>query len=253
MTRIPGMNPNEKPAAAPPEEEEPQSMSLLGVGAGAAGGGGLTDADLIDADQKRGGGGVLNQTGVVAVAIAVVAAGCLYGMRFTQRDLSGGVSQDVEAKIEQTLIKLSKPSVMREDDPLRDENLQNLFQDTDAIVAMFVGEGVEHQVPVEYVKKNPFLLPGEEEMPGAPVDTTARDRAKQLEALGKELAGLQLQTVMMSGNRSVAVIDGEFYQIGSKVGSFVIEGMDAMSVQLRAAGQPFTLTIDTGEQATGRR
>src|SRR5690606_35865728 len=81
----------------------------------------------------------------------------LYGMRLTQSDM-GVVTKDVEKRIDQVLAKLGKPD-RDGSNPLGQEALKSLFGDTDAIVAMFADDPTRQQVPIEYVKKNPFANP----------------------------------------------------------------------------------------------
>lgn len=239
MTRIPSDHEHE-PAGG---DGEPQSLSLMsGVAGGASNG--LSEADLMAVDSA--GGSRISHSTMVLIGVAVIAAASLYLMRMTQGELAGAASSDVEVKIEQALAKLTQPQTLREDDPLQKDKLEALFSDTDTIVSMFASDLSEtHQVPVEYVKKNPFQLPTVETAgPVAVVDTSARDLARRTAALQKSLDKLSLQTVMVSGKRRVAVIDGEFYQPGETVGDFTVVSMDTMSVQLEAAGHPFELTLE---------
>lgn len=227
-----------------PAKEEPQTLSLLsGVAGGAAG---ISDAELLEADKKRKGAGLLTQTPVLIGAVAIIAAGSLFAMRATGGDLGGG-NKELEAKIENWLIKAQNPKALDKDSPLLPENQVDLFKDTDTILAMFQTDFTDRQVPVEYVKKNPFVLEEEQVAPGAPVDTTSRDRAKKLEALNRELATLQLQTVMVSGTRTVAVINGDFKQPGDAIGSFKLTTMDTLSVTLTAEGETFKLTLENAK------
>jgi hypothetical protein len=245
VTRIPGMNLDE---SKPPADDEPRTMSLM---SGVAGGGGIGEPDLAVEDTGRRGGNLLSHSGMIIAIVAVLAAGSLYAMRITQGDLTGSTSRDVEQKIENAIIKLSRPGSMAANDPLRAENRASLFQDTDAILAMFAGDRGDHQVPVEYVQKNPFVLPTTQQAAG-PVDNSMRDRQRRLDALNQELSRLNLQTVML-GARNVAVINGEFHQPGGTVGSFTIESMDATSVQLIAEGERFVLRIDDPTRRPNRR
>lgn len=230
-------------------DEQPKTMSLMSGVAGGSGAGGLSDADLMGVDAGR--GKRLSQSSLVVIVVAVVAAGSLYLMRLTQGDLSaGGTAGDVEIKIEEALAKLTQPAALSADDPLQKKQLEALFSDTDTIVAMFAADLSAHQVPVEYVKKNPFHLAATEPMgPGViPVDTTSRDHARRVAALQKQLDKLSLQTIMVSGNRNVAVIDGEFYQPGQSVGEFTIVSMDALTVRLTAGGETFQLTLNDNKR-----
>lgn len=222
-------------------DDHPQTMSLM-TGVASGGAGGLSDADLLGVDANQ--GSRLNQSTMVLIAVAIVAAGSLYLMRLTQGDLSAGTSNKVEIKIEQALAKLTQPAALAKDDPLQRARIQALFSDTDTIVAMFAADTSAHQVPVEYVKKNPFELAGTDTGTGVvAIDTSARDHARRIQALRQDLAKLSLQTIMVSGNRNVAVINGEFYQPGEAIGEFTIVSMDTMTVNLQAAGEMFQLTL----------
>ena len=237
-----------------PQEEEPQSLSLLGGIAGPSD----SFADVDDVDALAGEAGrSINQNTLLVIAAIVIAVGSLYAMRWGQGELvDDSSSKKVEAKMEKILAKLSNPAAMQDSDPLREQNLQALFKDTDAIVTMLSVSHTENQVPVEYVQKNPFelaIVKAEEE--ALPKPANDRQRMQRLKELETELSRLQLQTVMKGKGAPIAIIGGEFYRPGATIGSFTITNVDAstLTVTLTAEGQQFVLSMQQKSRSRNRR
>lgn len=224
-------------------QEQMQAMAMLGGGSRPEGLPQADDADFSYVDEA--GGSRINQSTILVIVVLVIAAGSLYAMRLTQGEITTEAGAKIEAKIEQTLIKLGNPATMSEDNPLRPENLQALFRDTDEIISTLKFDLSGRQVPSDQVRKNPFQLAIKKEAPVTP-DTSGRQREAQLERLRAELSSLNLQSVMGAGGSAVAVIDGEFYQVGQSVGSFRITAIQGSGsiVELSALGEKFQLTMD---------
>lgn len=225
--------------------DEPQSLSLLG---GVAGGDGGTDAADLDLNSLSAGGKVLNNGTMLLLMIFVVAAGTIYAMRVTQGDITvGAAAKSIEAKVEQALAKLTKPEALDPNDPLLKENLVTLFKDTDEIVSTFSTDPSRHQVPINYVQKNPFYLPTRPKVV-APKPVSANkaeeDRLEALKNLENEFKGLQLQTVMQ-GRVPVAIINGELVQPGQMIGSFKVKSIKAseLLVELENPLKNYTLSM----------
>lgn len=226
------------------DDEAAQSMSLLG---GVANHDHLPQADDFgDVDAPHGGGGLSRGT-LAVILVALVALGALYAMRVMQGEVGATSDGQVEARMEQILAKLDNPDALDESDPLHPSNMQTLFQDTDAIVASLEIDLAGRQVPAEYVKKNPFTLPIEEEAPEPEVDPDAAERQRQAELrrLEGEVERLNLQSVMGSGSNPVAVIDGEIHRPGDAIRGFEITRIDAtaQTVTLEQNGHAFTLSM----------
>lgn len=222
-------------------DEEPKTLSLLsGVGAGASP---ATEAELLES--SGGGGKKVGQGAVVLGVVAVVAAGSLYLMRAAQGSINTAGPAAAEAKIEEVLAKVSKRENLAPESALRTENVEKLFQDTDAVVAMFATNVTEKQVPLQYIKKNPFQIADAPatKHEGPAQDVGAFAKTQRLKALQAELGKYKLYSVM-SGPRSVAVINGDFYQERQKLGGFVITKIEPLCVTLAAEGQTFQLIID---------
>lgn len=218
------------------ESDVPMSMSLSGIGRGDD----MQEPGYEEA-QVETGNGLLSHTTLLVVAVAIVAAGSLFLMRATQGELTNSAEAlEIESKIADALNKLNNPSLLPEGDPLQAENLKTLLESTDDMTAIFEHDVRDQQVPIEQVKKNPFSIAMEENGEGAVPDTRQTNRA--LEQLQIEASSLDLQSIML-GARNIAVVGGEFYKRGDKLGSFTITEIDKFTVYLEANGSPFEVSL----------
>lgn len=181
---------------------------------------------------------------LLVVLVAVVAGAGLYLMRATQGDLKASAqSRTVEAKVEEALAKLTGKGGGAGG---AGGSLSLLFKDTEAILSRFQHDPAQRQVPVEFLKKDPFVEVGV--LSGEREETAAMDAAKR-SRLRREVQGLRLETVMQ-GARPLAIINGEIVGVGQKIGSFTVCGISGLAVELEAEGQRFTLSM---EEAEGKR
>lgn len=236
------------------EEEQGASMSLMG---GVAGG---PPPAPVDGGSEKRSNKLLTQGTLLIVLVAVTAAGAIYAMRVTGTTIVATMqTKTAEAKVAQAIAKLAHPDRMAEDDPMRSENLDRLFNDPDRIVNMLANRVEDRQVPIEYVKKNPFLLTaGGKDEPEA-VDTGNDDehrrrkleeqRRKQLE---NELKTLTLQTVV-TGENPIAVINGEMLREGMAIGSFTIETITQKGAVLSADKFSFNLLMESEVEVEDNR
>jgi hypothetical protein len=233
------------PEAAAEVDESQKSLSLMSVAKNDEGEAGIL------LDEPKAPGKVLNKGSLLILLLFVVAAGVLYAMR--ARHNSGAASvgnKEAEAKIEQKLVQLTMPGGIAPGDSMSQASLAALFKDTDAIVRRFSADPTERLVPIEQVKKNPFVLPVYESAAGpvaAPVaqaQTTKKppkvDEGAKLE---QELKGLKLTSVM-TGRTRVAVINSQFLQEGQKIGSFTVKSITSTGVTLESNGKAFPLSMD---------
>jgi len=228
----------------PPVEEEPKQLTLMsGVAKG-------NDRNVFDAAldvDETAPKSVISQNMLLLLVVGLIAAGTIYAMGLTQGDLTGNtVQSDAEARIEQAITQLAqKESVTG---PLQESKLRQLFDETDDIVKMFTSDRSERQVPLEYVKKNPFemVLPRTEEPQAvAPVDhgREAREREQLLQRLNNEAQRLRVEMISSGSRGWVAMVNGDFVQVGSKVGSFEVVKIEQFKVTLEAHDQSFELSL----------
>lgn len=215
------------------EDESQHTMPLLGAlggGGGASASAGDDDLAFDSADENK---RIATQSALLIAIVAVIAGGVLFGMRLT----TGG--NTVQAATEQLSIvqsfirKADNPELVDPNDAQHPKNLAGMFADTDTIVSKIATDYPEKAVPLEEVQKNPFELIYIASADEAnPTDFAEKQRIETLRRLEGEFRQLELQSIMGSGRRSVAVIDGEFYRLGARIGSFRVAGIKAGRVGL---------------------
>ncbi len=198
---------------------------------------GLPDAEGLEAPVGRSGSHLLSSGTLVILAVAAVAAGSLFLMRSTQHPVPT-TDKAVEARIEQALVKLSSSKPLDAQDPLSHQGMSALFDNTDRIVSMFTRNTATKQVPLKYLKKDPFVLTITPRMV-AVGDSNAAANARMTE----ELKDLKLEAVMQ-GRIPVAVINGNLVQPGQRLGNFTVKSISGLSVVLEAGGASYTLKME---------
>lgn len=228
--------------AVVPEDEAP-TMPLLG---GIVRPEGLPEAADLDLTALKSPGRTLNQGTMLIVAAFAVAAGSVWAMKMGSSASAAPGDPEIDKKFEQTLIQLTNPDAISPDSGLHPANLKSIPASAEDISRRFATDYTQRQVPIEYVKKNPFRLAlvkaPQDDGPVVAVDNAAAQRLKALQA---EFNKLKLQTIMR-GRPNVAVINDEICREGQKVGTFTIARIDQLSVELTAENQTFTLKMDTG-------
>ena len=222
------------------DEDESRSMSLMsGVAQPDHAEPGVLGLDTGEDDAS---GSKLPQSTLLILAIVVVAGGALWFMRMSQSDLGEDrIDAEVRAKIDQAVAKFSNRDAMSPDDPLNPANIDELFADTESVVAMFATDYTQNQVPVEYVKKNPFVLdrPEAPEPEASPKDDRDLERQYQqwLTERRREIQRLNLEAVM-GGTNPVAIVDGESVQVGQRLGNFEVVAIEGQTMRLETVFTP---------------
>ena len=213
------------------------------------------DADGFDAgyDGSAEGKRLAQQSALLIGLVVVLAVGMLVGMQlFGEADAEEAPATEI-ASIEDFIRKSQNPALVSEADPQHPDRLKAMLSDADAIVEKISMTYPEKQVSVAEIAKNPFSRPKAEVMEVvAEVDAGEARRAKQIAELEDKLDRLNLQSIMGSGDRSVAVIDGDFYRRGQAIGGFRVAAIDGGRVVLTPVGlEPregdpaFTLSIES--------
>jgi len=194
----------------------------------------------------EGGGWSVSSSAIVVGIVALVllvAVVMLRQMQTAELD-QAGVSPKLAAKVNQYIGTASAAA----GEQSTGDSAMN--KDTDAILAMFSRDLSDKQVPIEYIKKNPFRLslpePETTEQEADDQPDGPSERELKLKKLNKQLKKLELQSIM-GGGQPVAVINGNLYQRGDTVGSFTLAEVSRLKVTLKAAGETFSLTME--EQA----
>ncbi|MEM0913092.1 MAG: hypothetical protein AAGB29_01695 [Planctomycetota bacterium] len=238
MTRLPGMIDTQDDPT--PDDQSSRSMSLM-----SGGGDDALDGVIVDEPDTPGRSPWV-QTVVLLLIVAALGAGALYFMRTTQDDIEARGTGDLASRIDLALGKLTNAQVMADDDPYSNASVNRLFSNTDRVLAIFAADPAEKQVPVEYIKKNPFSLRvqrvAEETGEAEPqIDLAAQKRLAELQ---QALKRLELQSVV-DMRVPVAVINGEMYRKGDRIDAFYVSAISSkhQAVQLKADDQKFVLRM----------
>lgn len=200
------------------------------------------------------------QSALLVAIVVLIAGGVLFGMRFTQGGANAEAATEDLAKIQTFIQKSQNPDLVSKEDPQHPDKLRLMSQGADQLVQQIATDYAEKAVPIEEVAKNPFALAGQKKVATeVSADFLEGQRREQLHMLRSEFDRLNLQSVMGSGARSVAVIDGEFYRRGARLGSFKVAGIQPGRVGLipvgfeMKPGDPrFILEIQAEASATPR-
>lgn len=226
---------------------EPQSLSLLG---------GVVDGDTLpeagDADfemSKPAGSSAVGGTILLIALVVVLGAGGIYAMSLRNNGIIGGMtSPETESKMREFLARITA-------DKMSGRSTQDEFNATteipDEILQVFELDPTQKQVPIDFVKKNPFERTQKVAAQETNTDTqnhnnVQREAERQRQRLQKELAGLELQSVI-GGRRPVAMINGDLVQKNQRIGSFIVADIRDMKVYLKAGETVFELAMDDPE------
>jgi hypothetical protein len=227
-------------------DEQDQAATTLSL-LGGVGGADAMDAVGVEAGVRQDKSKMQHLMAVGVVALVGVAV--LAGMRLTQGGIqtTDAATTQAMAEVETRIAQLTTPGAVKPGDPISPEGVRDLFEDTAHVVAVFSANQTEHQVPLEQVQKDPFELQITRAQEAAPDNSAIaeRQRAERLRRLESELVRLNLQSIAgANGGRAVAVIDNEFFRVGSQLGSFTITAIEPLRVELAAEGTSFELVID---------
>lgn len=228
-------------AASDPLAEEPaQTMPLLG---GVVRPDGLPAAGDDSADTLSAPGALFGRGSLILLLVFTIAGGSLYLMRRSQLELVGETEpSESELRIDEALARIAAGHTdtthLAADKP----------SDAEKIVSMFSTDTASHQVPLEYVQKNPFVMPEVEvsakPKAAAPAKVDPRKQERDLlDRLTDEVRGYKLQTVMQ-GSRPLAIINGAIVKQGQRLGSFKLIAVEDRAVKLSDGNYRFTLRME---------
>lgn len=168
--------------------------------------------------------------------------GVIYSVGMIHKPRSADAAQsETETKINTALEALANKAG-------NGNRIKSLFADTDRLVRMFYEYPGKASLPLESLPVNPFEhLTSKGPDPiidlSPHVDSNAQE-AERLRKLAESFATLKLQTVMVSGNLSMAQINGKLVRVGAKVGEFTVESIESKRVVVRNGEHKFELLLD---------
>lgn len=202
-----------------------------------------------EGEEDSAGGSSVNGSVVLLAGVAIVLIGAVILMRALQTEKldETGVSPKLQAKVERYIGE--GEGTVTPAGASQQSDVPGMNKNTDAIISMFSRDLSDKQVPIQFVKKNPFRLSLPEPEP-EPKKKQKKDkpdpekqRQKRLAKLRDHVSRMTLQSVM-GGDQPVAVINGDLYQAGDAIGPFTITQISRTRVTLEAAQESFALTMD---------
>lgn len=131
----------------------------------------------------------------------------------------------------------------------KDKNLglmQQMLRDTENVVKQFLNYPSVTQVPLSDLKTNPFRLTAvtpDGEQPSRNDEREKKRREEERLAVLKAVQGLQLQSVIVSGNRKNCMINNTLFSEGEQVNEFIVERISPNSVIVKSGAYRFELRM----------
>jgi hypothetical protein len=203
---------------------------------------GLGGPDELDLMGSGGGRKRVNDATLILLGTLLVGAGILMGMRWVA-GRSGAMA--IDKQVEQTVHEFLGRTT-----PTAGAAVGR--GDSDRALSSLADDRTEAQVPLENVKKNPFVLQITRPEGGPVVDQAAelealreRQRLEQRrQTLTREVERLRLSSIMGQPGRYVAVIANQVVQVGDFVADkYEVTQIDRFEVQLEAEGFTFVRSL----------
>lgn len=232
----------------------------------------FADGDLVMGEPK-GMKAALTRTNLFLFCIFLVGVGVVAFMAMRKGPQETEASQQEQEQVDQAINKfLARQEAIKKTSPTADspsrpapggsselkgpENpLSGLMADSQEIVQMFYNFTSKSQVPLEDLKTNPFRfgegsadaasVTEEEAAAAAAAAKKAEEEArkKRQEEARKDLAQLNLQTILAGPSGSQAMINGNILRVGDEVQKFKIEKIAPRGVTLKRDGETYTLEM----------
>ncbi len=183
---------------------------------------------------------------MIIIAALIIAGGSLYGMRLLGSK-AGAIANDatLEARVVEFLDGFSDHTDL--DTSSEAENL-----DPTAILDSLANDRTQKQIPIDFVKKNPFVRLEEQTNEVAlPIDVPEEiidPMVLRLEELQDIADSLLLTSILGSKTRRIATIEDEVVQVGDQLvvddEPFTITRIDPFEVHLEADGFEFVVSLE---------
>lgn len=122
--------------------------------------------------------------------------------------------------------------------------LRNLLDGTAKVVEQFKDYTNVAQVPLSDLKANPFQSTiTKPQVVEDSAEVARKKREEEHAAIVKAVGSLQLQTVVIRGNKKACIINNTLYQEGDSVGNFTLVKIDASAVIVKAGSYKFELRM----------
>lgn len=202
------------------------------------------NAEVADAPVAKGAGNArllagLKSNGVLAALFLAAGIG-IYIFAIKRGPAQASAQQkQVELQVDSAILRLSQPT-----------SGPSESTDTQQLIKNFYSEIAQRQVPLEKLKKNPFVFVPPTSAPAAVTTRAAEDPplnpvdVNEKAAYDKAMANLKkmtLQSVVMGKNGGTAIISNNLLTVGQQIEEFTIKSITPKSAVLTFQGKDYTL------------
>lgn len=224
------------------EHFNPQAGHMPDAGGEGLDGAALEQIDLVGTGSSR---KRVSDATIVLVGALLVGAGILTGMRWLGSQ-SGhlGVDKSIEKTVNEFLGRANKPTA---------RVVSGAAPDSDVVLNSLTDDRTESQVPLEQVKKNPFVLRWSRGASATTDDAAGAESAAAREAArlaqlrmtyDRDVKRMRLSSIMGQPGKRVAVLDNLVVQVGDVVKDlFTVTDITAFEVILNAEGMEFRKSL----------
>ena len=180
----------------------------------------------------------LNQTAMMLFLIVLVGGAGTYFMYYKNGPQSAKAADPAVAKAEASISDFMKTGSKNV------SLLRSLLDGTAKIVEQFKLYPNMTQVPLSDLKANPFHFTNYKAAPEQdPEEIAKKKKEEERVAILKSVQALQLQTVVVRGNRKACMINNTMYQEGDQVDQFTLEKINPNAVIVKSGSYRFELKM----------
>jgi hypothetical protein len=191
------------------------------------------ETEFVSAEKKP-----LNQTAMMLFLIVLVGGAGTYFMYYKNGPQSAKAADPQVAKAEATISDFMKTGSQNV------SLLKSLLEGTAKIVEQFKLYPNMTQIPLADLKANPFHFTNYKAAPEEdPAEIARKKKEEQRVAVLKAVQTLQLQTVVVRGERKACMINNTMYQEGDQVEQFTLEKINPNAVIVKSGSFRFELKM----------
>jgi hypothetical protein len=191
------------------------------------------ETEFVAAEKKP-----INQSALMLLAIVVIGAAGMYLMYLKTGPQSAKAADPAAVTAENTIATFMKGGSGNI------ALLRSLLENTAKVVEQFKIYPNVAQIPLSDLKGNPFHLASAKPPPGEdPAEIAKKKKEEERLAVTKAVQALQLQTLVIRGNRKACMINNTLYQEGETVDIFTVDKITQSGVVVKSGSFRFELKM----------
>ena len=191
------------------------------------------ETEFVSAEKKP-----LNQTAMMLFFIVLIGGAGTYFMYYRNGPQSAKAADPTVVKAEATINDFMKSGSKNV------SMLRLLLDGTAKIVEQFKAYPNMTQIPLADLKANPFHFANFKAAPDVdPEEIAKKKKEEERVAILKKVQALQLQTVVVNGNRKACMINNTMFQEGETLDGFTLEKINPNAVVVKNGSYRFELRM----------